>query len=78
MATRGRDGAETDDGHPRRGTAVELRSFITGHGQGNLSNCAELCSKKHTFIVGDAGLARRLARRSPTSPPPRRGGPAST
>jgi hypothetical protein len=29
-----------------------IRSTITGHGQGNLDNCAEFCSKDHTWTVG--------------------------
>ena len=29
-----------------------IRSTITGHGQANLDNCAEFCSKNHTWKVG--------------------------
>ena len=32
-------------------TRYALRSFITGHGQGNADNCAEFCSRKHTMTV---------------------------
>jgi hypothetical protein len=42
--------------------AVELRSFVTGHGQGNLDNCAEFCSRKHTFTVGGMAFARDVWR----------------
>jgi hypothetical protein len=35
------------------GTAI-LRSFVTGHGQGNAGNCAEFCSLEHHLeIAGD-------------------------
>jgi hypothetical protein len=37
---------------PSEARSVELRSFITGHGQGNLDNCAEFCAKTHAFTVG--------------------------
>jgi len=29
-----------------------LRTFVTGHGQGNAQNCAEFCGKTHTVTVG--------------------------
>ena len=41
---------------------VELRSFITGHGQGNLDNCAEFCQRTHAFTVGGARIERRVWR----------------
>jgi hypothetical protein len=47
---------------PAGATAVELRSFITGHGQGNLTNCSEFCSKRHTFTVGGMAVARDVWR----------------
>ena len=31
---------------------VEVRAFVTGHGQGNADNCAEFCSRQHTLRVG--------------------------
>lgn len=34
------------------GSAYALRSFITGHGQGNAGNCAEFCSREHTITAG--------------------------
>jgi hypothetical protein len=37
---------------PAEAKGVELRSFITGHGQGNLENCGEFCAKMHSFTVG--------------------------
>ena len=33
-------------------TSWELRTFITGHGQGNAANCAEFCPRDHTLTVG--------------------------
>ena len=38
--------------------SARLWSFVTGHGQANLDNCAEFCPKRHTFTVG----ARRVDR----------------
>ena len=32
-------------------TSAALRTFITGHGQGNADNCAEFCPRDHTFTV---------------------------
>ncbi|MDC3985076.1 peptide-N-glycosidase F-related protein [Polyangium jinanense] len=37
---------------PEGSTSYALRTFITGHGQGNADNCAEFCTRKHTFTVG--------------------------
>lgn len=34
--------------------SVLLRSFVTGHGQGNANNCAEFCSRDHTLTVGQS------------------------
>jgi Peptide-N-glycosidase F, C terminal/Peptide-N-glycosidase F, N terminal len=33
-------------------TSYALRTFVTGHGQGNAGNCAEFCSRKHTITAG--------------------------
>jgi hypothetical protein len=41
---------------------VEIRSIITGHGQGNLQNCAEFCPKMHSFRVGGMEFASRIWR----------------
>ena len=40
--------------------AVELRAFITGHGQGNRDNCAEFCRRTHTFTRGRDDVSTRL------------------
>lgn len=36
---------------PEGTTSAALRTFITGHGQGNADNCAEFCPRDHTFTV---------------------------
>jgi hypothetical protein len=41
---------------------VELRSFITGHGQGNRDNCAEFCRRMHAFTVDGKRVERLLWR----------------
>jgi hypothetical protein len=33
--------------------SARLRSYVTGHGQGNSEKCAEFCSKNHTFSFGE-------------------------
>jgi hypothetical protein len=47
---------------PAQAGAVELRSFITGHGQGNLHNCAEFCAKTHSFTVGGKMVNKKIWR----------------
>jgi hypothetical protein len=47
---------------PADATAVELRAIITGHGQGNLQNCAEFCRRTHTFRIGETSVDRLLWR----------------
>jgi hypothetical protein len=47
---------------PPEAGAVELRSFITGHGQGNRDNCAEFCRRMHAFTVGGARIERLVWR----------------
>jgi hypothetical protein len=47
---------------PAGAGAVELRSFITGHGQGNLDNCAEFCRRNHAFTVGGMRVERMVWR----------------
>ncbi|MFT6397472.1 MAG: hypothetical protein ACJAYU_002225 [Bradymonadia bacterium] len=37
---------------PEGTTRALLRTFVTGHGQGNQDNCAEFCPADHTFTVG--------------------------
>jgi hypothetical protein len=36
---------------PEGASSASLRAFITGHGQGNLDNCAEFCPQFHVFEV---------------------------
>jgi hypothetical protein len=38
---------------PADATKVELRYIVTGHGQGNLNNCAEFCELAYTTHFGD-------------------------
>ncbi|HMV68949.1 MAG TPA: peptide-N-glycosidase F-related protein, partial [Myxococcota bacterium] len=33
-------------------TSFALRTLVTGHGQGNLDNCGEFCSRTHAVVVG--------------------------
>ena len=47
---------------PAEAGKVELRAFITGHGQGNLENCAEFCRRTHAFSVGGMRFERLLWR----------------
>jgi hypothetical protein len=47
---------------PADAVAVELRSFITGHGQGNLQNCAEFCPKNHAYSVAGMSFSRSVWR----------------
>ena len=37
---------------PAGASSYSLRSFVTGHGQGNADNCGEFCQKDHTFTAG--------------------------
>jgi hypothetical protein len=47
---------------PDDATGVRLRAFVTGHGQGNADNCAEFCSREHTFLVGAETMTTELWR----------------
>jgi hypothetical protein len=37
---------------PAAASSATLRSFVTGHGQGNKDNCAEFCALEHRFDIG--------------------------
>jgi Peptide-N-glycosidase F, C terminal/Peptide-N-glycosidase F, N terminal len=37
---------------PSGTSSYALRTFVTGHGQGNAKNCAEFCSRQHTITAG--------------------------
>ncbi len=37
---------------PSGTSSYALRTFVTGHGQGNAKNCAEFCSRSHTLTAG--------------------------
>lgn len=47
---------------PAGAGAVALRGIVTGHGQGNAENCAEFCSRDHTFSVGGVVDTRTIWR----------------
>jgi len=47
---------------PEGASRVELRSIITGHGQGNADNCAEFCPLVHGFLVGASAVQRTVWR----------------
>lgn len=48
---------------PVEATSFALRSHITGHGFGNLDNCAEFCPRVHGYqLNGDGGFARSVWR----------------
>ncbi|MGH1342816.1 MAG: peptide-N-glycosidase F-related protein [Nannocystales bacterium] len=47
---------------PPEAAKVELWSVITGHGQGNLDNCAEFCQLAHGFLIADAPVQRTIWR----------------
>ncbi|WP_437326560.1 peptide-N-glycosidase F-related protein [Sorangium sp. So ce381] len=47
---------------PAGASSYALRSFITGHGQGNADNCAEFCEREHTLTVGAVPHAERIWR----------------
>lgn len=47
---------------PPDATGLTVRSFITGHGQGNLENCAEFCQKNHGFLLGAMATQRTVWR----------------
>lgn len=37
---------------PEGASSFALRTFVTGHGQGNKNNCAEFCTRDHTITAG--------------------------
>jgi hypothetical protein len=43
-------------------SSYSLRSFITGHGQGNALNCAEFCARTHTITAGNTPHAQKIWR----------------
>ncbi|AKF11298.1 peptide-N-glycosidase F-related protein [Sandaracinus amylolyticus] len=47
---------------PAGASALAIRSFITGHGQGNAENCAEFCPRDHTFSVEGQAFTRNVWR----------------
>ena len=47
---------------PAEADAVALRSIITGHGQGNLDNCAEFCPRDHGFLIAGQPFLKEIWR----------------
>jgi hypothetical protein len=47
---------------PAGATSWGVRSFITGHGQGNLDDCSEFCSRTHTWSVGTTANTKTVWR----------------
>jgi hypothetical protein len=47
---------------PAGASSFALRTFVTGHGQGNLDNCAEFCPREHTLTVGGTPYAQKIWR----------------
>lgn len=47
---------------PAGTTSYALRTFVTGHGQGNLENCAEFCAREHTLTVGSTPYTQKIWR----------------
>ncbi len=54
---------------PSGPTSWSIRSIITGHGQANLENCAEFCSKKHSWLVGGMATTKAMWRTDCTKYP---------
>jgi len=53
---------ETPIAIPAEADAVSLRTIITGHGQGNLDNCAEFCPRNHGFLIAQQAFVRQIWR----------------
>jgi hypothetical protein len=47
---------------PSGASSFAVRTFITGHGQGNAANCAEFCSRKHTLTAAGHSHAQAIWR----------------
>lgn len=45
-----------------KGSSFALRTFITGHGQGNKNNCAEFCQRDHTLLAGSSPFTQTIWR----------------
>jgi hypothetical protein len=43
---------------PSGASSYSLRTFITGHGQGNSGDCAEFCKSSHTVTVGAKAFSK--------------------
>ncbi|HEY6461040.1 MAG TPA: peptide-N-glycosidase F-related protein [Polyangiaceae bacterium] len=54
---------------PAGASSYALRSFVTGHGQGNADNCSEFCSRTHTLTVGSTANTATVWRTDCASTP---------
>jgi len=47
---------------PAGASSYAVRAFVTGHGQGNVDDCAEFCSRQHTLTVGSTPVSTTVWR----------------
>lgn len=47
---------------PEGASSFALRTFVTGHGQGNAGNCAEFCKREHTVTAGATAHTQQIWR----------------
>lgn len=47
---------------PEGVAGAQLRTLVTGHGQGNADNCAEFCAKDHTISIAGVDRTREIWR----------------
>ncbi|MFO0590553.1 MAG: peptide-N-glycosidase F-related protein [Polyangiaceae bacterium] len=47
---------------PEGAASYALRTFVTGHGQGNKDNCAEFCKRDHTITAGSTAHTQQIWR----------------
>lgn len=47
---------------PEGASSYVLRTFVTGHGQGNKDNCAEFCKRDHTITAGGVAHTQQIWR----------------
>ena len=47
---------------PAGATRALVRSFVTGHGQGNAGNCAEFCAREHAITIAGERAPRTIWR----------------
>jgi hypothetical protein len=45
---------------PEGASSAGMYMLVTGHGQGNVDNCAEFCKKTHTLKIGEVEVANQI------------------